>query len=104
MGCADCPYCVDGLRDENDQLCCACTKMPSNKPWGCGYMEIDGIDHILPVKYPRNNKCNTNLKDTLRRICMSDDYRMRKCGEGWEYCNGKCSECPKTHIVTTNHT
>ena len=46
MGCAYCPYCVDGLRDENDQLCCACTKMPSNKPWGCGYMEIDGIDHI----------------------------------------------------------
>lgn len=20
--------------------------MPSNKPWGCGYMEIDGIDSI----------------------------------------------------------
>ena len=35
---------------------------------------------------------------------MPDDYRMRKCGEGWEYCNGKCSECPKTHIVVTNHT
>ena len=35
---------------------------------------------------------------------MSDDYRMRKCGEGWEYCNGKCSECPKTHIVVTNYT
>ena len=46
MGCADCQYCVDWLRDENDQLCCACTKMPSNKPWGCGYMEIDGIDYI----------------------------------------------------------
>lgn len=39
-----------------------------------------------------------------RSICMSDDYRMRKCGDGWEYCNGKCSECPKTHIATTNHT
>lgn len=46
MGCADCLYCVEGLRDENDELCCACTKMPSNDPAGCGYMEIDGIDYI----------------------------------------------------------
>lgn len=45
MGCADCAYCVDGLRDANDDPCCACVKMPSNDPTGCGYMEIDGIDH-----------------------------------------------------------
>ena len=46
MGCADCAYCVDGLRNENDEICCACIKMPSNDPAGCGYMEIDGIDHV----------------------------------------------------------
>lgn len=44
MGCADCPYAIDGLYDDHDEICFACTKMPSNAPWGCGYMEIDGID------------------------------------------------------------
>lgn len=44
--CAICSYCVEGLRDANDDLCVACTKMPSNDPSGCGYMIIDGIDYI----------------------------------------------------------
>lgn len=46
IGCAECTYCVEGLRDEHDELCVACTKMPSNEPWGCGYFEIDGIDYV----------------------------------------------------------
>lgn len=46
IGCADCAYCSDGLlRDTKDNICCVCLKMPSNDPAGCGYMEIDGIDH-----------------------------------------------------------
>ena len=46
MGCADCIYCVIGLRDANDNLCVACTKMPSNESGGCGYMIIDHIEYI----------------------------------------------------------
>lgn len=56
--CSECAYGVDGLRDDHDNICFACTKMPSNKPWGCGYMEIDGIDTtkermwFCPLKEP----------------------------------------------------
>ena len=46
MGCADCIYCVTGLRDVNGNLCVACTKMPSNESGGCGYMIIDHIEYI----------------------------------------------------------
>ena len=46
IGCAECVYCVEGLRDDHDELCVACIKMPSNDPAGCGYREIDGIDYV----------------------------------------------------------
>lgn len=45
MGCNDCVYCLEGLRDDNDEPCTACELMPSNDPAGCGYKIIDGIDH-----------------------------------------------------------
>ena len=45
MGCANCVYCAEGMKKVSGELCCACVKMPSNDPAGCGYMEIDRIDY-----------------------------------------------------------
>ena len=44
--CSDCPFFVDGLRDANDEPCSACLAKEDNSSWGCGYEEIDGIDHM----------------------------------------------------------
>ena len=44
--CSDCLFFVDGLYDANDELCSACLAKVDNHPWGCGYKEIDGIDHM----------------------------------------------------------
>lgn len=44
--CSDCLFFVDGLYDANDELCSACLAKEDNSPWGCGYEEIDGIDHM----------------------------------------------------------
>ena len=44
--CSDCLFFVDGLRDANDEPCSACLAKEDNSPWGCGYKEIDGIDHM----------------------------------------------------------
>lgn len=35
---------------------------------------------------------------------MDVDVRIRPCGGGWEYCDGKCVECPKAKYTVTNHT
>ena len=49
--CSDCLFCSDGLfwvtslYDANDELCTACLVKEDNSPSGCGYGEIDGIDH-----------------------------------------------------------
>lgn len=43
--CSNCLFFVDGLYDENDELCSACLAKKDNSPSGCGYGEIDGIDH-----------------------------------------------------------
>ena len=43
--CSDCLFFVDGLYDANDELCSACLVKEDNSPSGCGYGEIDGIDH-----------------------------------------------------------
>ena len=44
--CSDCLFFVDGLYDANDEPCSACLAKEDNSPWGCGYEEIDGIDHM----------------------------------------------------------
>lgn len=44
--CSDCLFFVDGLYDANDEPCSACLAKEDNSPWGCGYKEIDGIDHM----------------------------------------------------------
>lgn len=31
-------------------------------------------------------------------------YRIRKCGDGYEYCLGQCEICPKEQTYTSNHT
>lgn len=46
LGCAYCPYCSEWFYAEGKGACCACTKMPSNNPSGCGYMEIEGINSL----------------------------------------------------------
>ena len=44
--CSDCLFFVDGLYDANDWPCSACLAKEDNSPSGCGYKEIDGIDHM----------------------------------------------------------
>lgn len=43
--CSNCLFFVDGLYDANDEPCSACLAKEDNSPSGCGYWEIDGIDH-----------------------------------------------------------
>ena len=49
--CSDCLFFVDGLYDANDEPCSACLAKEDNSPWGCGYKEIDGIDHMISRMY-----------------------------------------------------
>ena len=78
--CSDCLFFVDGLRDANDELCSACLAKEDNSPWGCGYKEIDGIDHMarrmdccplveVPSAQPEIIRC----KDC--KWWSNDDYR-----------------------------
>ena len=30
-----------------------------------------------------------------------EKQRMRPCGDGWAYCNGKCEDCAKTSATTS---
>lgn len=64
MGCNDCVYCLEGLRDANDDPCTACELMPSNDPAGCGYRIIDGIDHTKERMWfcPLKENKITNIK------------------------------------------
>ena len=32
------------------------------------------------------------------------EMQIRKCGEGWEYCNGDCSKCYKSNITYSSAT
>jgi hypothetical protein len=32
------------------------------------------------------------------------EMQIRKCGAGWEYCNGDCSKCDKSNITYSNAT
>ena len=49
--CSDCLFFVDGLYDANDWPCSACLAKEDNSPSGCGYKEIDGIDHMTMRMY-----------------------------------------------------
>lgn len=49
--CSDCLFFVDGLYDANDEPCSACLAKIDNSPSGCGYKEIDGIDHTTRRMY-----------------------------------------------------
>lgn len=75
MGCLDCIYCVEGLRDDRDNLCVACIKMPSNEVGGCGYLEIDGIDYtkermwFCPLEDHWQHFRETNNERWLRGVC-----------------------------------
>ena len=81
MTCANCPYCVEGMRDANDVPCTACIKMPSNDPAGCGYMIIDGFDYDKEKAWfcPLKEKRVTNILDatiadqtvTIERKCLT---------------------------------
>lgn len=42
--CASCQYFRVDLKDEHDEMCSACTLLPCDDPWGCGYEIIDGIN------------------------------------------------------------
>lgn len=32
------------------------------------------------------------------------EFRIRRCGCYWEYCNGCCNSCNKSKIYTSDHT
>ena len=49
--CSQCEFCLDGLRNDHDEICTGCMVMPDDSPWGCGYLEIDGIDHTKQRMY-----------------------------------------------------
>lgn len=36
----------------------------------------------------------------------SEGYQVRKCGQSWDYCDGKCDQCEKNHAycIATDHT
>lgn len=33
-----------------------------------------------------------------------DMTKVRRCGAGWVYCDGRCGICPATHMTTSNTT
>lgn len=79
MGCADCIYCVDGLHDKNGNFRTVCVKTPSNDPAGCGYMIIDGIDHIKERMW----FCHLKLQMRSDSIMWEDQYQVyRRHGDG----------------------
>ncbi len=32
---------------------------------------------------------------------VNDEDEIRPCGTRWEFCNGKCSECPKANAAVS---
>lgn len=32
------------------------------------------------------------------------NYQMRRCGQSWQYCDGKCDKCNIHNYTTSNHT
>jgi len=43
------------------------------------------------------------LREQMKRD-MTEDKKVRPCKGGWEYCDGNCSECEKSHATISDHT
>ena len=90
ISCSDCWFCADGLYDANDEPCTACLAVEDNSPWGCGYKEIDGINHTTErmyycplVKIPENHGRLIDI-DKLNDLMYHEAFEMDSDRQKWD--------------------
>lgn len=40
----------------------------------------------------------------MELISICAEQEIRKCGDGWSYCDGNCEECYKSRLKYSNET